>query len=188
MGTRDQTMPLVLINAAREFAARGYEAATIRRIAGCAGVSAGTVFHYFPTKRDLLVEVVAEGTRRTSEHVRTRLEGIDTAERRLVELVRAHLEGMHGENRPFSTVATREFDKLDAGERRQVVEVRDAYERLWQDVIDEAARQGLVSSDPLLRLFLIGAVNNTFFWYDPAADLSIAELAERFVSFVRLPA
>jgi AcrR family transcriptional regulator len=50
-----------LLAAAREaFAARGFDAATIRDIARRAGVATGTVFVHFPDKQALLAEVLHE--------------------------------------------------------------------------------------------------------------------------------
>jgi len=44
------------------FADRGYEASSTARIAGCAQVPKGLVFHYFPQKIDVLVALVDERT------------------------------------------------------------------------------------------------------------------------------
>jgi AcrR family transcriptional regulator len=48
----------ILASARREFAAGGFERATIRRIAAGAGVDPALVHHYFGTKDDLLIEAV----------------------------------------------------------------------------------------------------------------------------------
>nr|WP_189956524.1 TetR/AcrR family transcriptional regulator [Streptomyces alanosinicus] len=43
------------------FAERGYEAATVRDIAGRAGVNQALIFRYFGSKKALLTEVMAQG-------------------------------------------------------------------------------------------------------------------------------
>jgi len=48
----------ILASARREFAAGGFERATIRGIAAGAGVDPALVHHYFGTKDDLLIEAV----------------------------------------------------------------------------------------------------------------------------------
>lgn len=45
--------------ALRVFSRRGFHAASTQEIAGEAGVSEGLLFHYFKTKKDLLLELVA---------------------------------------------------------------------------------------------------------------------------------
>ena len=52
-------------------ATEGYAAASMRRLAKAAGVSTGTLYHYFPDKRAILREMFALVTRRDSERVRT---------------------------------------------------------------------------------------------------------------------
>jgi len=48
-----------ILNAALEiFSQKGYAAATIPEIAGAAGVAAGTIYLYFPSKRELFVAVI----------------------------------------------------------------------------------------------------------------------------------
>jgi len=50
-----------LLDAARAaFAARGYDATTNRAIAEAAGITAGAIYHYYPSKTDLYVAVYAE--------------------------------------------------------------------------------------------------------------------------------
>jgi AcrR family transcriptional regulator len=48
----------ILASARREFAAGGFERATIRRIAAGAGVDPALVHHYFGTKDELLIEAI----------------------------------------------------------------------------------------------------------------------------------
>jgi AcrR family transcriptional regulator len=172
----------VLIAAADQFAESGFAAATVRQIAERCGMSTGSLFNRFASKRELLVAAVAEGTVRPDAHVRARLQGVTDPLERLRVLVVAHLEALHGDSRPFVTVALREFHRLDADERQRVVRIRDAFEQLWQSVIDDAVDAGLVSDDPLLRLFLLGAVNHSLQWYRPGAGLSVEELGSRFVA------
>ncbi|MFE2377594.1 TetR family transcriptional regulator [Streptomyces sp. NPDC059398] len=62
------TRRLLLDAAAKLFAERGYEAATVRDIAAHAGVNQALLFRYFGSKQALLTEVMASGGQ---EQVRT---------------------------------------------------------------------------------------------------------------------
>lgn len=53
-----ERMAQIRAAARRVFAERGYAAATTDEIARAAGVSPGLIFHYFPSKKALLVEVL----------------------------------------------------------------------------------------------------------------------------------
>ena len=53
-----------IIEAAAEvFAARGYHAGSFQQVADRVGMSQSSLFHYFPTKRDLLLASSSAGTR-----------------------------------------------------------------------------------------------------------------------------
>lgn len=54
----------ILAAAAQVFAARGYHHATTREIAEAADLAEGTIFNYYPSKRDLLVAVFEQSTER----------------------------------------------------------------------------------------------------------------------------
>jgi AcrR family transcriptional regulator len=48
----------ILLGAAEVFAEKGFHKATTKQIAQAAGVSEGTIYNYFDTKRDLLVAMI----------------------------------------------------------------------------------------------------------------------------------
>lgn len=55
-----ETRQLLLKAAAAEFALYGYDGANVNRIADAAGFSVGTVYNYFPSKRDLMLDFIDE--------------------------------------------------------------------------------------------------------------------------------
>lgn len=174
----------ILQVAAERFARSGFSEATVRQIAEDCGLSSGSIFHHYASKRELLVDVVAEGTVRAHALVEAGLAHVHEPGARLRALIACHLQALHGQDKPFMVVATEEFQRLTAVERAQVVAKRDAYEQVWTRVLADAAAAGLVPSDPLLRLFLLGAVNHTHLWFDPKAGVSIDQLAGRFVDLI----
>lgn len=69
-----ETKARIVDAALRLFSERGFAATSTRQIAEAAGVAEGLIFHYFPTKMDLLLSIPE--TRRTfSSHVATTLAG-----------------------------------------------------------------------------------------------------------------
>lgn len=55
------------------FAAEGYQALTMRKIAAALGVSTGTLYHYFPNKEALFLGVVNEVVRQDLDEVQRAL-------------------------------------------------------------------------------------------------------------------
>ncbi|WP_022919437.1 TetR/AcrR family transcriptional regulator [Ruania albidiflava] len=65
---RHEARRLQIIDAALTvISARGYEGATTAAICRAAGIGSGTFFHYFPTKVELLLAILALGTAEVSE-------------------------------------------------------------------------------------------------------------------------
>jgi AcrR family transcriptional regulator len=63
----EQRREEILAAAAQVFAAKGYHGATTREIAEAADLAEGTIFNYFPTKRDLVVAVFEQSADRLRE-------------------------------------------------------------------------------------------------------------------------
>ena len=57
---KEETRRRILEAARNLFAKKGFASATTRDVADAAGIAAGTVFNYFPTKEALAMTIVAE--------------------------------------------------------------------------------------------------------------------------------
>lgn len=65
---KHQQRRLQIIDAALTcFAAKGFERATTAEICRTAGIGSGTLFHYFPTKIDILISILETGHAETEE-------------------------------------------------------------------------------------------------------------------------
>jgi hypothetical protein len=72
-----------------------------------------------------------------------------------------------------------DWRSLTAANRRRIVALKDRYDALWQQVIDELHRKGSMPGDAqLARLLVFGAVNWAGTWYRPGGRLSLDEVAE----------
>src|SRR6476660_550575 len=65
--TKSATRQRILQTARRLFADNGFDATTTRDIAHAAGIAAGTLFNYFPTKETILASLAAEALAEVSE-------------------------------------------------------------------------------------------------------------------------
>ena len=72
---KTETRAGILAKAAALFSARGFDGTTTRDIANAAGVAAGTLFNYFPTKETLAMSMVAEALARGGDDHRRRRTG-----------------------------------------------------------------------------------------------------------------
>ena len=86
------------MNVAREvFCEKGYAEASTAEIAARAGVVEGTLYRYFPSKRDLLIKVVEAFYERIFADYERQLQGVRGTWNRLRYLIWKHLSVFHGD-------------------------------------------------------------------------------------------
>lgn len=183
---RDNRRPLVLDAAAHYFREQGYAAASMRDIAAEAGMKAGSMYYYFPSKADLLIAVHEEGIRRISDAVADAVAAADGPWVKLRAAMTAHLSVLL-DGGDYACVVIRELPADLAGEegevRRRLVPLRDAYEARFQKLFDDLPlRAG--ASKRHLRLMVLGALNWSQTWYRPGGDTP-AEIADAFLNLLR---
>ena len=66
------------------FAQRGYGSLTMRQIAKNLGVSTGTLYHYFPSKQAIFVQLIEDITERDMVMVQGEFSGIATIEEKII--------------------------------------------------------------------------------------------------------
>lgn len=177
-------MELVRI-AARLFRDQGYERTTVRDLGDAAGLQSGSLFYHFRTKEDILVAVMALGITSTTEDLERALAEAATLRDKLAALFQVHLHSLLGDNQAALEVMLYEWRSVSDAARPGLIELRDRYEALWQQVLDEAAAAGLINTDThLLRLTMLGSVHWTVQWYRKDGGLTVEQLAEHMLSLV----
>src|SRR3954451_22829379 len=165
---------------ARLFREKGFDGTSIRDISSAAGMHSGSPFYHFKTKQDILVAVMeqglAEGLRKSEDVMAQAL----PPEQKLKGLIRAQLGTILEEGSDFIPVLLYDWRSLNSANRRRIVALKDRYDALWQQVIDDLRRAGHMPGDAqLARLLILGAVNWTGTWYRPGGRLSLDQVAER---------
>lgn len=83
---------LILKAAVKVFAEQGFFQSTVAQVAKEAGVADGTIYLYFKNKDDILIQIYEYQTKLVFEQFRKAVDAADTAELKLRNLVRTHLE------------------------------------------------------------------------------------------------
>lgn len=174
---------LILDAAARLFAAEGYDRTSIRDIARNVGLLPGSVYHYFPSKRELFLAVHREGFEHTLERVREAAASSDDPWECLRRACEAHVEGIVGgssvDRLAGSNLAVAQNDEL----LHEIRPHRASYEAVFKALIDALPlRPGTDRS--LLRLFLLGGMNWVYLWYREGKRTP-REIADAMVDMLR---
>ena len=175
---------------ARLFREKGYDATSVRDIAGATGLQSGSWVYHFRTKQDILAAVMEEGLQQALE----RIEAIGREQLAPREhfraLLRTHLDTLLGPGQDFIPVLLYEWRSLETQQRPRVVALQKRYETVWEEVITELQRSGDWALPTRVdRLLMFGALNWIAHWYRPRGALDVVQLvteAEHF--FLRTPA
>lgn len=170
----------LLAKAAKLFKEKGYERTTVRDLASAVGIQSGSIFHHFKSKEDILMAVMEEVIVFNTYRMLSKLEQANSPREKLLSLIYCELEAINGLTGNAMSVLVYEWRSLKEQNQQKILVLRDAYERLWLDVLDEAKKVGKVEADIfILRRFLTGALSWTTTWYDPDGNLSLQEMAEQ---------
>lgn len=177
---------LILTAAARVFAEKGYERATMADVAGAAGFSKASAYHYFPSKEAVLHALLRRSLQDLIDAVTAADPGPAAAPAaRLAALVEAYVTAF------IARVFVLTPLLLDRGQLRPAwrEEVRRLERRLLDLFGDAAAPLGAPLPPHLTALLIFGAANWTYYWYDPAGPVSATALARGVAALLtgRLP-
>lgn len=151
-----ETRQRILDVARREFAVHGYEVTTNRQIAARVGITTAALYHYFPSKSDLYVAVLADAEEVVVTRFRVVVEGVDT----LAEQLRVILDESHAMNSKDPSLAQiLAAFRIDERRHPEIVEAVGGRGRplneFFVELVDAAVRAGELapsSRRPVLAL------------------------------------
>ncbi|OWY40132.1 TetR family transcriptional regulator [Xenophilus sp. AP218F] len=167
------------------FRDQGYERTTVRDLGNAVGLQSGSLFYHFRTKEEILVAVMALGITSTTEQLAQAIAQAADARGRLAALFQVHLNSLLGDNQAALEVMLYEWRSVSEAAKPGLIVLRDRYEAIWQQVLDEAAAAGLVKPDTrLLRRTLLGSLHWSVQWFKAEGELSVDQLAQRMLALV----
>ena len=169
---------------ARLFREKGFDGTTVRDIAHAAGMRSGSPFYHFRTKQDILLAVMEEGLAAGLAATEAALAQPLPPRDKFLALVRTHLSTLFDEGHDFIPVLLYDWRALEPANRAKIIAVKDRYDAVWQTMLRELKRAGLVRTDSrLARLLVIGAINYMATWYKRGGQLSLDDVADQAVDF-----
>jgi AcrR family transcriptional regulator len=133
-----------ILSAARKvIATRGYSDATVDEIAAAAGIAKGTVYLYYPSKKDIYLAALKQGLLELQERTRVTMQAASGIQDKLRGFVRTRIEYAEA-NRDFIKIYHSEFGNLTNaaacdGEFQQLY-LKQA--KMLQAVLQEAVDSG----------------------------------------------
>lgn len=175
----------ILDAAVRLFYEKGYHATTMREIAGAIGIKAGSLYNHYASKADVLLRIAHGTMQELLEGGQLAIERGATPRERLRELIKFHTV-YHATYRFQARVTDDQLDALDAERRQNVQAVRDAYGRLFRDLLTEGrnAHGWVVADVPVTAFGIIGMCTFVDVWFREGGRLTPKRIGDMYADFI----
>ena len=176
----------ILATAARLFHERGYQTTTVRDVAGAIGISAGSLFHHFPSKEQMLVEMLREASISLCVGAEAVTAGIESPQRRLLALIRYELTCFVSERTRYQfAVLISEWRDVPDSARPELRMLRRRYFSVWMETLNECHARGQLRLEPNAALRIVhGADQGTATWFRQEGRYDVAGFALTLANLV----
>lgn len=175
----DEIRQGILKRAAAVFAEKGYANTSIGDLASANSISRGLLYHYFASKEALLSEMLHDHLDMMLAAVRESSADGGTPEERFRTTVRTFVR-INAASKDLQVTLLHDLQNLGETDRAAIEEKQRAILQVVRDLIvacDPAAgadRRTLSAR----TMMLVGMINYTYIWYDPAGPVDPDEYAE----------
>jgi AcrR family transcriptional regulator len=167
------------------FFKKGYFATSISDIAKGSGIQKASIYYHYASKEDLLFHILKLTMDDLTAYLNQCLAELEGTEQRMRAAVRAHVR-FHLERQQENFIANSELRGLTGAHYREIVNKRDEYEMIFQDLIAQGTGEGVfadadvkILSYAILTLCTAGAG-----WYKPGGRLTADEIADIYENFI----
>ncbi len=171
----------ILESAAQVFRQKGYHGASMADIAEAVQLQKASLYHHFPSKQEILLELLDRAIDMVVERMQPVLDSPLPADQKLRLAMRTYLRTL-SEQGDLVSVLLMEHRSLDPEYHARHTPHRDKFENMWRQVLIEGVEAGIfkMSDIPLAVRGLMGIMNWTITWFRSNGPLTIDQVADNF--------
>lgn len=177
----DNRNQALLDAAAKLFAEQGFRETTIRDIASAVGMLPGSIYYHYASKDALLLAVYEAGVEEFIAELERSVADIADPWDRLRVAMATHVSVSTRSH--YSKVIARVQPTPRPKHADAMILLRDRYEQWFRCLIDDLPLAPWVDSS-LLRLMILGVVNQPQYWFDPTGRRTPEEIGVGFARFL----
>lgn len=171
----------ILDKAAELFSEQGFSGTSIAAIADYCGTSKTLLYHYYDSKEALLFDMLNSHCQLLVQASRRAVAGGLSAEKRLAAFI-SELMGLYREAKHKHIVLLNDLHCLPAKQQKQVRELEKQVVQILKDLVAELRPELPQSSRTALAMYLMGAINWTFTWFNPRGSFTAQDFADMATS------
>ncbi len=174
----------ILKQAAKIFAKKGYEKASLEEIATRLKLSKASLYHYIESKDEVLYLIQMEAIEQVLISIRQIQKTDKTPPDKLEDIIRIYV-AIVTQNQVIGALSQQELI-LPKKWRNKIIALRDKCDQGIQDVISQGLKNGhfKVVDGKMAYMAAIGALNGILKWYNPKGKLSVSEISDAMVDFI----
>lgn len=138
--------------ATRTFAADGYPNTDLQVVADELGVAKGTLYRYFPSKRELFLACVDHGRQRLSAQVESSLINVDDALQRIGAAIRAFFVFFDDNPELVELIIQERAEFRDRNKHTYFFQCDEQKDGPWEQLISEQIKQGRMRNVSVKRI------------------------------------
>jgi AcrR family transcriptional regulator len=173
--------------AAELFDANGYRETSMDAIADAVGIKKASVYYYFPSKDQLLVELHEEMIELIISAQEERVGAADHTPQRMLLAIMTDLVTLQETHPGHLKIFFEHYRELPEPVRTTIAAKREHYRQLLIQVLRNGIECGdFAALDPeFTAMAVLGMCNWTYQWFRPGGTLTAAQVAERFWSLLQ---
>lgn len=179
----DQRRESIVEQAALLYARNGFLGASVSDLAEACDISKSAIYHYYPSKEDILFDVMYSHIESLEETARPIIAAKGAGEERLLKLAHEFML-LYAGAQARHKVLLNELDQLPQARRTKIVAMQRKVIELTGSLLAEL--QPKLRNKPGRRfavtMLFFGMLNWTHTWFDPNGPVSAEELAEMAVA------
>jgi len=172
----------ILAEAARLFAANGYERTSMRDIAAACGISKALLYHHFVDKDEIYARITLGFTRELYAFVAARIPENATAAVKVRAFMIASAEFFEKYRLVWITSTTAFWSDPNVRGQKERMSWRRRYEKLLRDLLREGIAAGELRGVDVAAAgrLILSALNWMHRWYRPGGGQTAAEIAAAY--------
>lgn len=175
----------ILSEAKQLFSTKGYRATTLQDLTGAFGVSRPSLYYYFKSKQELLLELHAQGYTKAVESLEAILSSKSPTREKFKKILEVHTRNLASDTE-LHKIFFLDENEMPEKLRREIQKRRRDYTKRIIDIYQRGIDEGIFKDmDPRTVVYLLlGACNWITMWYSPAKSIAPETIVQSLIALL----
>ena len=172
-------------SAIKLFYKKGYFATGMRALANTVGIQKASIYYHYPSKEDILMDIFRTTMIDLQDMLRTCLDESSSTMEKIQAAIKGHII-FHIERKEEVIIADSELRGLTAGNYKEIIQMRDDYEKEIQRLLKEAVVEGIFAEMDInvISYAILTMCSAVPLWFKKSGRLTKEEVADIYTAMI----